>query len=150
MMLPQMYGDPSGYTGTGSPAWYQYTENLFTDRLLEIYLWSMESQRPGTRARERAGSAFLEGKNPDYPVEALQADLVSIRRQVREMNADATTPDTRLADYLMTMESCRSPNLTNLTMGTHWAGTSGVCTAASVTSIRCDGVQACPRTSRHW
>src|SRR6185369_17001221 len=41
-LLPQMYGDPSGYKGNGPPQWYHFTNNLFTDRLTEIYMWSMD------------------------------------------------------------------------------------------------------------
>ena len=40
-MLPNGYGDPRGhkYTG-GKEEWYNYTPNLFANRLTEIYLWS--------------------------------------------------------------------------------------------------------------
>ena len=41
-LLPQMYGDPSGYKHNGPPSWYHYTPNLHTDRLTEIYFWSMD------------------------------------------------------------------------------------------------------------
>ncbi len=41
-LLPQMYGDPRGYKYNGAPSWYQYAGQLHTDRLMEIYLWSMD------------------------------------------------------------------------------------------------------------
>ena len=41
-LLPQMYGDPRGTRHTGRRKWYHWTPNLITDRLTEIYLWSMD------------------------------------------------------------------------------------------------------------
>src|SRR4029079_4961238 len=40
----------------------------------------------------------LGGKNPEYPVKALQEDFAAVRRKVEEMRQDPTTPDTRLSD----------------------------------------------------
>src|SRR5262249_31439369 len=63
----------------------------------ELYYLSMKAE---DRARMGADRWFdyLEGKAPRYPEEALRADLERVRRRVREMRADPTTPDTRLAD----------------------------------------------------
>ena len=60
--------------GNGAPSWYHYTGNLFQDRLTEIYFWSMD-RKDLERIPMRGFVGFLEGKNPDYPVKALQADL---------------------------------------------------------------------------
>ena len=121
VQLPQMYGDPKGYKENGAPSWYHYTGNLFQDRLLEIYLWSMD-RRDLERIPKQGWLGFLEGQNADYPVRALQADLDRVRRAMREIETDATTPDTRLADYLMGFNPAVTGSLTNLTMGAHLAG----------------------------
>ena len=71
-LLPQMYGDPKGYKRTGAPSWYHYTGNLFQDRLTEIYFWSMD-RKDLERVPMRGFVGFLEGKDPEYPVQALQA-----------------------------------------------------------------------------
>ena len=42
VLLPKMYGDPRGYKHNGPPQWYEYTGDLYQDRLTEIYLWSMK------------------------------------------------------------------------------------------------------------
>jgi hypothetical protein len=120
-LLPQMYGDPRGYKHDGPPQWYHYTGNLFTDRLAEIYFWSMD-RRDLERVPKQGFVGFLEGQNPGYPEKALQADLERVRRAVHSIETDQTTPDTRLADYLMGLNPAATTALTNLTMGAYLAG----------------------------
>jgi hypothetical protein len=119
--FPQMYGDPKGYKENGQPSWYHFTPNNFQDRLTEIYFWSMD-RKDLDRVPLRGFVGFLEGKNPEYPVQALQADLERIRRSVRQMEADTTTPDTRLADYVQGQNPTETNALTNLTLGAYLAG----------------------------
>jgi hypothetical protein len=120
-LLPQMYGDARGYKENGSPNWYHYTGNLFHDRLTEIYFWSMD-RKDLERIPKEGWVGFLEGQNPDYPAQALQADLDRVRRTMREIERDSTTPDTRLADYLLGLNPAVTGSLTNLTMGAYLAG----------------------------
>ena len=119
-MLPQMYGDPRGYKHNGKPEWYNYTENLLTDRLAEIYLWSMD-RKDLERVPIRGWIGFLEGRDPDYPVKALQADLARVRRRMQMIRVDPTTADTRLADYLLDLNPAATDALTNLTLGGYFA-----------------------------
>lgn len=139
VMLPQMYGDPRGYKYDGPPSWYHYAPRLHTDRLLEIYLWSMDrkdmerlpvaTQFP---QRERDGGyeeadrsatwlGYLEGKLPDFPERALRADLARVRRRVELIRTDSTTADSRLADYLLDLNPAATNGLLNLTMGGYFA-----------------------------
>jgi hypothetical protein len=120
-LLPQMYGDPSGYKGSSAPSWYQFTGNLFQDRLTEIYFLSMD-RKDLERIPIRGWLAFLEGKDADYPVKALQTDLEHVRKSIKAIDADATTPDTRLADYLQELNPAATMALTNLTTGAYLAG----------------------------
>ena len=120
-LLPQMYGDPKGYAGKGAPSWYHYTPNLFPDRAAEIYFWSMD-RKDLERVPMQGFVAYLEGKNPEYPVRALQADLESVRKTAREIETDDTTADTRLADYLMGLNPVTTGVLTQLTTGAYLAG----------------------------
>jgi hypothetical protein len=120
-LLPQMYGDPKGYKEKGKPSWYHYTGNLFTDRLTEIYFWSMD-RKDLDRVPMNGFVGYLEGKVPEYPVQALQADLNFVRENVRDMDSDATTADTRLADYLIGFNPVAIHALTNLTTGAYLAG----------------------------
>jgi hypothetical protein len=120
VLLPQMYGDPKGYKYNGPPSWYHYTDNLFEDRLAEIYLWSMD-RRDLERVPKTGWIAYLEGAEPDYPVKALEGDFEHVRRRVAMMHADSTTPDTRLADYLLGFTPAATDALTNLMLGGYFA-----------------------------
>lgn len=138
-LLPQMYGDPRGYKHNGPPSWYHYTPNLFTDRLSEIYLWSMDrkdlervpvaskyepaDKDQGYSEADRAAEwlGFLEGKIADYPEKALQADLARVRRKVEMIETDQTTADSRLADYLLDYNPATTDGLTNLMLGGYFA-----------------------------
>ena len=120
IQLPQMYGDPRGYKFDGPPSWYQYSNNLFTDRLTEIYLWSMD-RKDLERVPKEGWIGYLEGGDAEYPVKALQADLASVRRKVAMMQADITTADTRLADYLLDLNPAATTALLNLTTGGYFA-----------------------------
>jgi hypothetical protein len=136
ILLPQMYGDPRGYKFDGSPEWYHYTGQLHEDRLLEIYLWSMDRKDlgrvpvagtfdPASEARggyteaDRGSEwlAFLEGKLPDFPEKALQADLARVRRKMEMIRTDDTTSDSRLADYLLELNPATTNGLVNLALG---------------------------------
>lgn len=120
-LLPQMYGDPRGYVENGPPQWYHFTENLFTDRLTEIYMWSM-NRKDLPRIAAEPWVAWLEGKDPEFPERSLQADLASIRKAMEKVEKDPTTPDTRLADYLLEFSPAATNSLTNLTLGAYLPG----------------------------
>ncbi|MBL8238077.1 MAG: hypothetical protein JNM66_11690 [Bryobacterales bacterium] len=120
-MLPNGYGDPRGYKYSEKEEWYNWTPNLFLNRLTEIYLWSMD---PKDRANLPAEGwlQFLDGKDPSFPERALRQDLQFVRANVEEMDADDTSADTRLADYLMGMNPAATDALTKLTLGSYLTG----------------------------
>lgn len=115
-LLPQMYGDPRGYKYDGPPSWYHYTTNLFTDRLTEIYMWSMDP-KDLERIPLTGWLAFLAGKDPEYPVRTLQNELGRVRQKLAALRADKTTADTRLADYLLQYNPPETNGLMNLMLG---------------------------------
>jgi hypothetical protein len=121
VMLPQMYGDPRGHKETGREEWYHWTSNLHMDRLTEIYVWSMD-RKDLERIPVEDWIGFLEGKNADYPEKAFRADLEQVRRKARNAIEDDTTPDTRLADYVMGLNPAATAALTKLTMGAYLTG----------------------------
>ncbi|MGH2349154.1 MAG: hypothetical protein ACRDFT_06770, partial [bacterium] len=116
VLLPQMYGDPRGYKYDGPPSWYHYTPNLHTDRLTEIYLWSMD-RTDLQRVPKEGWVAYLEGLDPNYPVKALERDFEQVRRKVGMIASDTTTAETRLADYLLDLNPAATDTLLNLTLG---------------------------------
>jgi hypothetical protein len=120
VLLPQMYGDPRGYKYDGPPSWYHYTPELFPDRWTEIYLWSMD-RRDLERVPRAGWIGFLEGLDSTYPVKALQKDFESIRRTMEQIRSDATTADTRLADYLLDLNPAETDTLVNLMLGGYFS-----------------------------
>jgi len=96
--------------------WYAWESEPFDSYGLEIYYLSMKSS---DRARSPKSDwlKFLEGKNPEYPETALRHALDSTRQRVKEMRADTTTPDTRLADDPMKFNPANVNALTELMLG---------------------------------
>jgi hypothetical protein len=88
VMYPRMYGDNG---------WYAYEPTPWSDGALECFFWTCDA-KDRARVPPNAWLEFLEGRNPTHPERALRADFETIRRKVAGMRADATTPDTRLAD----------------------------------------------------
>ena len=66
--------------------------------------------------------AFLQGKNPGYPEEALQAEFEFIRSTAEGMRNDPTTPDTRLADWAMGFNPAATHTLVELMLGGYLTG----------------------------
>ncbi len=87
-MYPTMYGEKG---------WYAYVPRKYSHNARELYYLSMKAEDRARMGPDRWFD-YLEGKDPRYPEEALRADLERVRRRVRAMRADTTTPDTRLAD----------------------------------------------------
>ncbi|OGG57289.1 MAG: hypothetical protein A3F84_02150 [Candidatus Handelsmanbacteria bacterium RIFCSPLOWO2_12_FULL_64_10] len=106
-MYPRMFGDDG---------WYDYRPQPFGAGALELYYWSMD---PADRRRLEGDNwiEFLEGQRPDYPVQALQGDMETIRRRVARMRADASAPDTRLSDDMNPMNPVVTETLIRLMLG---------------------------------
>jgi hypothetical protein len=107
MTYPHMYGDQG---------WYDFTPAKYAHGAEDIWYWSMKDS---DRDRLPPGGwvGFLQGQNPNFPEQALRADLEAIRKKVAGMRADATTPDTRLADDPMKFNPATVANLVRLAMG---------------------------------
>jgi hypothetical protein len=115
-----MYGDPRGYKYDGKPEWYLWAPRLHIDRLTEIYLWSMD-RKDLERVPIRGWIAYLEGKDPNYPVESLQRAMAAVRGTVQRIHNDPTSPDTRLADWLLGLNPVETDELTQLMLGGYFA-----------------------------
>ncbi len=121
LLLPRNYGDPRGYKYDGPPQWYNYVQNPYASRLTEIYLWSMD-RRDLKRVDKTGWIGYLEGLDPGYPEKALAADLERVRKTLADIREDTTTPQTRLADYLLGMNPAETDALTNLMLGGYFGG----------------------------
>ncbi|HVX59230.1 MAG TPA: hypothetical protein VHC19_01465 [Pirellulales bacterium] len=107
VMYPRMHGDQG---------WYAYEPAPYAEGALAVYYWSMD---PADRARVKnsAWLDYLDGRDPDYPVRALQRDFATIRSKAAGQRADTTTPDTRLADDPMKFNPATVETLINLMLG---------------------------------
>jgi hypothetical protein len=69
--------------------------------------------------------AYLRGKNPGYPAEALRAGLSDVRRRVASFRNDLATPDMRPADHAQRFNPVVTTPLLNLMNGANDPGGSG-------------------------
>lgn len=115
ILLPNKYGDKG---------WYGYTPNQHFDVQRDTYLWSM---KPSDLEwiRDDPWIAYLEGKRPEYPWQALQQELAGIRRRVQGFREDPSTADTRSSDLAQRWNPVATTALVNLTLGANEPGTSG-------------------------
>jgi hypothetical protein len=121
-VLPTMYGDPRGYGFDGEPEFYRFQPVSYSDRLAEIYLWSMKpADLERVPLEDEPWIAFLQGQDPEYPERAMNTDFEHIRQRLEMMRNDETTPDTRLADYLLGIMPATTDTLSQLTAGGYFA-----------------------------
>ena len=106
-LYPHMYGDEG---------WYDYTPEPFDTGALEVYYWSMDRADLG-RVQEDEWVRFLEGDNPDYPVNALLEDLKEVRERTGKVRADSSSPDTRMSDDMNGFNPAMVSRLTELMLG---------------------------------
>lgn len=109
-------GTLSAPTMHDAQGWYGWKPGPYRTNGFEI--WYM-SQRADDRAA--AGDdpwiAFLEGRNGDYPVQALTADLARVAQRVTAREQDDTTPQTRLADWPIGINPASVKSLVQLMTG---------------------------------
>ena len=115
ILLPNKHGDNG---------WYGYSRDTHSDVQRDIYLWSM-NPKDMDRIASDPWISYLEGRNPDYPAQALGRELEGIRRRVKGLRDDPSTPDTRGSDYSQGFNPVATAALTNLTVGGNDPGSSG-------------------------
>lgn len=107
VMYPRMYGDQG---------WYAYTPQPYNHGALDVYYWSMD-RADLSRLGGHGWIEFLQGKNPAYPVQALQADFERVRQRMEQVHNDTTTPDTRLSDDPLPYNPAVTGSLVQLMLG---------------------------------
>ena len=106
-MFPRMHGDDG---------WYDFQPEPFGTGALHVYYWSMDPADRG-RVPQDPWLDFLEGNNPDWPVQALEDGLEVVRDRVERLRADMSTPDTRLCDDMNGLNPAQTDVLTSLMLG---------------------------------
>ncbi|UIJ47188.1 hypothetical protein LZK98_09710 [Sphingomonas cannabina] len=82
----------------GADGWYGWKPAPYRTNGFEIW-YVTQSAVDREAAGDHPWVAFLEGRNPGYPIEALNADLARVAERVKRREQDRTTPATRLADW---------------------------------------------------
>lgn len=117
-------GQPAYPYMHGADGWYDFKPQKYAVGAMEIAYLSMRS---ADRARVvgQPWFSYLEGKEPNYPEQALRRDLARVGKQVQAIRSDASTPDTRLADDPMALNPASVVSLVELTLGGLHPGRSG-------------------------
>ena len=115
ILLPNKHGDDG---------WYGYIPNQHFDVQRDIYLWSMDP-KDKERIKDDPWIAYLDGRNPGYPLKALQDELQTVRRKVKGLREDPTSPDQRGSDSSQRYNPAATATLVNLTLGGNSPGTAG-------------------------
>jgi hypothetical protein len=109
----------------GDEGWYNFQPHPYSHGALDLWYWTMKSE-DRKRLPDSGWLAYLEGRNPDYPEQALKADFERIQLRLEGMRADPTTPDTRLSDDPMVYNPCSVGSLLHLMLGgirpAYWGG----------------------------
>ncbi len=114
-MYPRMHGDQG---------WYDYQPTKYSQGAREIAFFSQRASDLAEVSQD-PWFAYLAGNNPNYPEQALRADLAGVGRQVAEIRHDPSTPDTRLADDPMANNPASVVSMIELVLGGLHPGRSG-------------------------
>ena len=110
-LYPHNYGDEEG-----SPGWYNYTPEPYTNGALPVWFWSMrEADKELIAGHEWI--RYLDGADPDYPLTALQQEFAELRRRGQRLQADTSSPDTRMSDDPMGANPALTTALIRLMLG---------------------------------
>ena len=115
ILLPNKHGDDG---------WYGYRRGLHFDVQRDVYLWSLQPADK-ERIRDDPWIAFLDGRDPEYPLRALQQEFGRVQSRVKGLREDTSTPDTRGSDYSQRYNPAATTALVNLTLGGNDPGRAG-------------------------
>jgi hypothetical protein len=100
----------------GRRGWYSYAPGHYRLNGFEIWYVSMRTDDRAL-AGEHPWVEFLEGRNPGFPAAALRASLERMRSRMAQVQADTSTPETRLADNALEFNPASVTSLVQLTQG---------------------------------
>src|SRR5690606_3724864 len=101
-----------------------YAPNEYLDVQRDVYLFTFD--RTNLEGLDRdPWMQYLDGKNPDYPTEALRRDRETIRRRVEAIRADQSVDYQWTSDYPQRYRAAQVESLVNLALGGNAPGTSG-------------------------
>lgn len=106
-LYPHMHGDEG---------WYAFSPTPYSEGALMVYYWSMK-EKDKERVSDNEWLAFLDGDNPNFPIDAMKKDFGTLHEKLELLKNDPTTPDTRLSDNPNHINPALVGNLFQLMMG---------------------------------
>jgi hypothetical protein len=100
----------------GAKGWFGWRSRPWDVGALEVWYWS---QKPADLARLNKDPwiEYLQGRNPTYPETAAMRDLQFIQSRLKEIRADNSPPEKRLADNMLHLDPVATTALIQLTQG---------------------------------
>jgi hypothetical protein len=111
-------------TMCGADGWYGWKKEPWNVGAMELWYLSMRPN-DAKRLTDSAWLAYLHGKDTDFPVTALQKDIVALGRKTAAFRADKTPPERRLADNMLNWNPASIGALTQLMQGALVPGREG-------------------------
>ncbi len=108
----------------GADGWYGWRDAPWNVGALEVWYWSQQPQDRG-RVGRNEWLEFLDGRNPNYPEQALERDLKSIQQRLSATRRDVTPPEKRLADNMLDFNPAATDSLVQLMWGALVPGREG-------------------------
>ena len=115
VLLPRKHGDDG---------FYGYTAGQHLDVQRDVYLFTFD--RSGLEGLDHdPWIRYLDGDNPNYPMQALQADLSVVRARLDAMRNDDSTDYERPSDYTQRFNPAVTNSLVELALGANPPGRAG-------------------------
>ena len=115
VLLPRKHGDDG---------FYGYTASQHLDVQRDVYLFTFD--RSGLEGLDHdPWIRYLDGDNPNYPMQALQADLSVVRARLDAMRNDDSIDYERPSDYTQRFNPAVTNSLVELALGANPPGRAG-------------------------
>ena len=96
--------------------WYEFSPTPYSEGALMVYYWSMK-EKDKERVSDNEWLAFLDGENPNFPIDAMKKDFGTLHEKLELLKHDPTTPDTRISDNPNHINPALVGNLVQLMLG---------------------------------
>jgi hypothetical protein len=103
-------------TMCGADGWYGWQSQPWNIGALEVWYGSMQPSDL-SRAPQNGWIAYLQGREPNYPENALRRDLETMQRRAQAIAADQTPPERRLADNMLNKNPATTGAMVQLMLG---------------------------------
>ena len=113
---PTMYGDQG---------WYGWRDAPWNVGALDVWYWSQRAEDLARVGTETGWVGYLQGRNPEYPVQAFERDLKMVQQRLDAVRRDTTPPERRLADNMLDYNPAATESMVQLMWGALLPGREG-------------------------